>query len=76
MAERVVKWVTRSLDDSPVYPGRRAYSDPTADRAIANVMREERRKKRQAERCGQYRQKRHTVGVWKAGEGGASHAGK
>lgn len=47
MSEQVVKWVTRSYEGAPIRTGRRAYNDPTADVAIGNVMREERRKRRQ-----------------------------
>ena len=39
-------------DNSPGNHYRRAYKDPTADTAIANVMREERRRNRMKEKPG------------------------
>ena len=50
---------------------RRAYSDPTADMAIANVMREERRKKKQ-------REQREQDKKWQGSpsHGGVRHDGK
>lgn len=61
------RWVSYSAESTPVNPIRRSHRDPTADAAISNIMREERRKKKQLSHVP----KRNT---WKAGGGG--HAGK
>lgn len=39
------RWVTRSSDTTAVHPSRHSHSDPTADAAIGNLMREEKKKK-------------------------------
>lgn len=45
----------------------RAYRDPTADTAIANIMREERKKKRAERKKATASRKRYgTGGVWHA----------
>lgn len=63
-------WVTHSAESREVYPARRSHRDPTADAAIGNVLREERRKKKQ----GKFQ--KHRIGVWRAPEKGESYAGK
>lgn len=62
MSERAINWVSHSQESTPIYPGRRSYRDPTADIAMAHIMAEERRKKRQNSRHQPARQK---TGVWK-----------
>ena len=59
--EDVIHWVTEHKDESP--PRRVAHRphDPTANQAIGNVIREERRKKRK-------KRKRPRIGVWRAEE--------
>lgn len=49
----------------------RAYKDPTADMAIANIMREERRKKRLKQQ--EHQEQRNTHSSFR---GGVCHAGK
>lgn len=73
------RWVTRSVKSSEVRPLRRTYRDPTADAAIGNVMREERRRKKRKEQADRriHRQtQKYRVGVWHATEKGGSNAGK
>lgn len=55
------------------YVLRRAYANPTEDQAIANVMREESRRKRMEHRQREkvqrdYERSRRPGGVWHAGE--------
>lgn len=60
--EDVIHWVTEHKDESP--PRRRisqSHPDPTANEAIGNVIREERRRKRK-------KRKRPRIGVWRAEE--------
>lgn len=67
------QWTDRTPEPTQVRPHRRDHPDPTADRAIGNVMREERRKQRQEfARASQ----KHRVGVWRAPEKGEAYAGK
>ena len=59
--EDVIHWVTEHKKESP--PHRRvihSHPDPTANEAIGNVIREERRKKR-PKKCPR-------IGVWRAEE--------
>jgi hypothetical protein len=56
------RWATHTENHDEMYSGKtphRSYRDPTADTAIGNVMREERRKKTRQEQT-------HRVGVWKS----------
>lgn len=60
--EDVIHWITEQKKESP--PHRRvnhSHPDPTANEAIGNVIREERRKKRP-------KKKRPRIGVWRAEE--------
>lgn len=60
--EDIIHWVTEHKDESP--PKRKvnhSHSDPTANEAIGNVIREERRKNRP-------KKKRPCIGVWRAEE--------
>lgn len=60
--EDVIHWVTEHKDESP--PKRKinhSYPDPTANEAIGNVIREERRKTRP-------KKKHPRIGVWRAEE--------
>ena len=58
---RAVQWITEHRDESPPKRVRRDHADPTADAAIGNVLREERRKRHK-------RKPRPYVGVWRAEE--------
>lgn len=60
--EDVIHWITEHKEESPSH--RRvshSHPDPTANEAIGNVVREERRKKH-------YKKKRPRIGVWRAEE--------
>ena len=60
--EDVIHWVTENKEESP--PHRRvnhSHPDPTANEAIGNVIREERRKKHP-------KKKQPRIGVWRAEE--------
>ena len=58
--EDIIHWVTEHKDESP--PKRKVnHSHPTANEAIGNVIREERRKNRP-------KKKRPRIGVWRAEE--------
>lgn len=67
------QWTDRSAKSAQIRLHRRDHPDPTADQAIGNVMREERRKQRQ-ERARS--SQKHRVGVWHAPEKGEAYAGK
>lgn len=70
--EAVIHWVTEHKDESP--PKRKvnhSHPDPTANEAIGNVVREERRKKHQKRKHPkrEYQEKKHPrIGVWRAEE--------
>ena len=60
--ENVIHWITEHKEENP--PNRKvshSHPDPTANEAIGNVVREERRKKR-------HKKKRPRIGVWRAEE--------
>ena len=60
--EDVIHWVTEHKEESP--PNRKvsySHPDPTANEAIGNVIREERKKKHK-------KRKRPRIGVWMAEE--------
>lgn len=60
--EDVIHWVTEHKEESPPHRRvNRSHPDPTANEAIGNVIREERRKKRP-------KKKRPRIGVWRAEE--------
>lgn len=50
------RWAAHSAESTTVYPGRRSHRDPTADTAIGNIMREERRKRKNLPPDGQKRE--------------------
>lgn len=62
--EDVIHWITEHKDENP--PRRAAHRppDPTANQAIGNVIREERKKKH---RKNKYKEPHH-IGVWRAKE--------
>lgn len=60
---------TQSAQDGGERKVRRAYRDPTADAAIANIMREERKKRKSAEM-------KTTASHNRNGSGGSWHGGK
>lgn len=64
---QAVHQITEHRDEAPPRRIRRDHADPTADIAIANVLREKRRKKRKT-------RARPYVGVWRAEED--THEGK
>ena len=43
---QAVHWITEHKEEPSTRAYRRSHADPTADRAIGNIIREERRKKR------------------------------
>ena len=55
------RWVNYSAESTPVNPIRRSHRDPTADAAIGNIMREERKKKRREKN-------KYNTQVWRAEE--------
>ena len=60
--EDVIHWVTEHKEENP--PNRKvshSHPDPTADEAISNVIREDRKKKHK-------KRKRPRIGVWRAKE--------
>ena len=60
--ENVIHWITEHKEENP--PNRKvshSHPDPTANEAIGNVIREERRKNRP-------KKKRPRIGVWRAEE--------
>jgi len=60
--EDVIHWVTEHKKESPSHRRvNHSHLDPTANEAIGNVIREERRKKRP-------KKKRPRIGVWRAEE--------
>lgn len=65
--EDVIHWITEHKEESS--PNRKvshSHPDPTANEAIGNVIREERRKKHQKRECQE--KKRPRIGVWRAEE--------
>ena len=70
--ENVIHWITEHKEENP--PNRKvshSHPDPTANEAIGNVVREERRKKHQKRKhpkreCRE--KKRPRIGVWRAEE--------
>lgn len=62
------RWVTHSLGTTAAHPSRHSHPDPTADAAIGNLMREEKKKKHPSRR-----QKR---GSRRVPEGGTCSEGK
>lgn len=70
--EDVIHWITEHKEESP--PHRRtsqSHPDPTANEAIGNVVREERRKKqRPRKRSKREHQEKYRprIGVWRAEE--------
>ncbi len=65
--EDVIHWITEHKEESA--PNRKvshSHPDPTANEAIGNVVREERRKKHQKRK---HQEKKHPrIGVWRAEE--------
>lgn len=60
--EDVIHWITEHKEEnSPNRKVSHSHPDPTANEAIGNVVREERRKKR-------HKKKRPRIGVWRAEE--------
>ena len=70
--EEVIHWITEHKEESS--PNRKvshSHPDPTANEAIGNVVREERRKKHQKRKHPkrEHHEKKHPcVGVWRAEE--------
>ena len=70
--EDVIHWITEHKDESPSH--RRvshSHPDPTANEAIGNVVREERRKKhrpRKRSKREHLEKHRPCIGVWRAEE--------
>ena len=70
--EDVIHWITEHKEESA--PNRKvshSHSDPTANEAIGNVVREERRKKqrpRERPKRENYKKKHPRIGVWRAEE--------
>lgn len=70
--ENVIHWITEHKEENP--PNRKvshSHPDPTANEAVGNVVREERRKKhhprkRPKRECQE--KKRPRIGVWRAEE--------
>lgn len=66
------RWVTHSSETTAGHPSRHSHSDPTADAAIGNLMREE-RKKQPSNRHGKSIRKknssRRTLGGGRSSEG-------
>lgn len=74
-AERIMgiyefRWASHSTESTPVYPSRCSHRDPTADAAIGNIIREERRKRKKPPF------RRPKTGVWRADEKGEEPCGK
>lgn len=61
--EDVIHWVTEHKEESPPRRACHRPPDPTADKAIGNVIREEKRKKNR-----HYHRKPRRTGVWRAEE--------
>ena len=70
--EDVIHWITEHKEESA--PNRKvshSHPDPTANEAIGNVVREERRKqhqKRKHPKRERQEKKRQSIGVWRAEE--------
>lgn len=65
--EEVIHWITEHKEESA--PNRKvshSHPDPTANEAIGNVVREERRKKHPKRE--HHEKKRPRIGVWRAEE--------
>lgn len=68
----VIHWITEHKEENP--PNRKvspSHPDPTANEAIGNVVREERRKKhrKKEHHKKEYHEKKYTrIGVWRAEE--------
>ena len=65
--EDVIHWITEHKEEnSPNRKVSHSHPDPTANEAIGNVVREERRKKHQKRK---HQEKKHPrIGVWRAEE--------
>lgn len=59
----VIHWVEGRKDENYPKGIHHGHKDPTADTAIGNVMREERRRQKKSKR-----KKRPRIGVWRAEE--------
>lgn len=70
--EDVIHWITEHKEENP--PNRKvshSHPDPTANEAIGNVVREERRKKhrKKEHHKKEHHEKKYTrIGVWRAEE--------
>lgn len=68
------RWADHAPEPGPARPHRRDHPDPTADQAISNVMREERKKRRKVRTDASKKKRR--VSVWHAPERGEAYEGE
>lgn len=70
--EEVIHWITEHTEEnSPNRKVSHSHPDPTANEAIGNVVREERRKKHRSGKRSkrEHQEKKHPrIGVWRAEE--------
>lgn len=68
MGKEDFRWRTHSAETTDVYPPRRSHSDPTADAAIGNISREERRRAKEERKAGNGKQNSQNSPAMKVGQ--------